>query len=90
MHKTSCSISMKIKIKPIISGFILLVTTFAWGQAQEATLNFAPAQTTVNFTLGDVLHTVHGRFKLKAGQVRFVPASNGISGEIVVKPRKRK
>jgi polyisoprenoid-binding protein YceI len=75
---------MKIKIKPFISGFILLVTTFAWGQAQEATLNFAPAQTTVDFTLGDVLHTVHGRFKLKAGQVRFVPASNAISGEIVV------
>ncbi len=63
---------------------MLLVATFAWGQAQEATLNFAPAQTTVNFTLGAVLHSVHGSFKLKAGQVRFAPDSKAISGEIVV------
>jgi len=54
------------------------------GTGQEATLNFVPSQTTVNFTLGDVLHTVHGSFKLKAGQVRFAPASDAISGEIVV------
>jgi len=75
---------MKITIKLITRIFILLVATLAWGQAQEATLNFVPSQTTVNFTLGDVLHTVHGSFKLKAGQVRFAPASNAISGEIVV------
>jgi len=75
---------MKIKAKLITPIFIFLVATLAWGQAQEATLNFVPSQTTVNFTLGDVLHTVHGSFKLKAGQVRFAPASNAISGEIVV------
>ena len=75
---------MKITIKLITRIFIFLVATLAWGQAQEATLNFVPSQTTVNFTLGDVLHTVHGSFKLKAGQVRFAPASNAISGEIVV------
>jgi len=75
---------MKITIKLITRIFIFLVATLAWGQAQEATLNFVPSQTTVNFTLGDVLHTVHGSFKLKAGQVRFAPASDAISGEIVV------
>ena len=75
---------MKITAKLITPIFIFLVATLSWGQAQEATLNFVPAQTTVNFTLGDVLHTVHGSFKLKAGQVRFAPASNAISGEIVV------
>jgi polyisoprenoid-binding protein YceI len=75
---------MKITAKLTTPIFIFLVTTVAWGQAQEATLNFVPAQTTVNFTLGDVLHTVHGSFRLKAGQVRFAPASNAISGEIVV------
>ena len=75
---------MKIKAKLITPIFIFLVATLAWGQAQEATLNFVPSQTTVNFSLGDVLHTVHGSFKLKAGQVRFAPASNAISGEIVV------
>ena|ERR1700722_564141 len=75
---------MKIKAKLITYSFLFLIATLAWGQEQEATLNFVPAQTTVTFTLGDVLHTVHGSFQLKAGQIRFVPASNAISGEIVV------
>jgi polyisoprenoid-binding protein YceI len=75
---------MKITAKLIAPIFIFLVATLAWGQTQEATLNFVPAQSTVNFTLGDVLHTVHGSFKLKAGKIRFAPASNAISGEIVV------
>jgi polyisoprenoid-binding protein YceI len=75
---------MKITANLITPVFIFLVATLAWGQPQEATLNFVPAQTTVNFTLGDVLHTVHGSFKLRAGQIRFAPASNAISGEIVV------
>jgi polyisoprenoid-binding protein YceI len=75
---------MKITANLITSIFIFLVATLAWGQPQDATLNFVPAQTTVNFTLGDVLHTVHGSFKLRAGQIRFAPASNAISGEIVV------
>jgi polyisoprenoid-binding protein YceI len=80
--KTTCS--MKITAKLISPVFIFLAATLAWGQAQEATLNFVPAQTTVDFTLGDVLHTVHGSFNLKTGQVRFDPATNAISGEIVV------
>ena len=75
---------MKTIAKRNIPVFILLAATLAWGQAQEATLNFDPAQTTVDFTLGDVLHTVHGSFRLKTGQVRFDPATNSISGEIVV------
>jgi len=64
--------------------FLSFSATLGLGQAQEATLNFVPAQTTINFTLGDVLHTVHGSFNLKSGQIRFIPANNSISGEIVV------
>ena len=75
---------MKTMTRRSIPVFILLAATLAWGQAQEVTLNFDPAQTTVDFTLGDVLHTVHGSFRLKTGQVRFDPATNSISGELVV------
>jgi len=75
---------MKTRARRHIPLFILLAATLSWGQAQEATLNFVPAQTTVDFTLGDVLHTVHGSFRLKTGKVRFDPATNSISGEIVV------
>ena len=52
--------------------------------AQEAVLELDPAQTQVSFTLGDVLHTVHGTFKLKRGTVKFDPATGHASGLVVV------
>jgi polyisoprenoid-binding protein YceI len=66
--------------------FILLgvASILASAQAQEATLSFVPAQTTVNFTLGDLLHTVYGTFNLKSGMVHFTPATNAVNGNIVV------
>jgi len=56
----------------------------AWSQAQEARLSFVPSQTTVNFTLADVLHTVHGTFTLKSGLIQFNPSTAAVSGNIVV------
>ena len=43
-----------------------------------------PAQTKVEFTLGSLLHTVHGDFHLKRGTLSFDPQSGKASGEIVV------
>ena len=43
-----------------------------------------PAQTKVEFTLGSLLHTVHGTFQLKRGTLRFDPQSGKASGELVV------
>ena len=40
--------------------------------------------TIINFTLGDVLHTVRGTFRLKEGELHFVNASDKLTGEIVV------
>jgi polyisoprenoid-binding protein YceI len=67
-----------------VTVLIVLGAPLSWGQAQEVTLNFVPEQATVNFSLGDVLHSVHGTFNLKSGQVHFDPSSNAIKGEIVV------
>lgn len=50
----------------------------------EAPLDIPPAQAQVAFTLGDVLHTVHGTFALKHGALRFDPETGNASGEIVV------
>jgi len=50
----------------------------------ETSIELDPARTTVTFTLADVLHTVHGTFKLKRGSIQFDPASGKASGEIVV------
>lgn len=52
--------------------------------AQEAAFNLDPAKTRVEFTLGDVLHTVHGSFALKEGAIRFDPVTRKAGGLIVV------
>jgi polyisoprenoid-binding protein YceI len=46
-----------------------------------------PANSTVKFTLGAVLHTVHGTFRIKSGALRFNPASGKLSGQIAVDVR---
>lgn len=51
--------------------------------AQQQEFHLDSTQTSVKFTLGDVLHTVHGTFKLKHGDLRIEPAGKA-SGEIVV------
>ncbi|MBZ5583359.1 MAG: YceI family protein [Acidobacteriia bacterium] len=51
---------------------------------QDLALQFDPAQTKVEFTLGDVLHTVHGAFRLKSGNLRFDPVTGRAAGELVV------
>jgi polyisoprenoid-binding protein YceI len=52
--------------------------------AQEVSFKLDPQHTTVNYTLGDVLHTVHGTFRLKQGSLRLDPASGKLTGEITV------
>ena len=47
-------------------------------------LELDPAQTKVEFTLGATLHTVHGSFQFKRGDLRFDPATGRIEGELVV------
>jgi polyisoprenoid-binding protein YceI len=67
--------------------FIFLVAVSGLGRAaraQETVVHLDPAQTKVEFSVGSTLHTVHGTFKLKIGEVRFDPASGKASGAIVV------
>lgn len=52
--------------------------------AEQKTFELDPAQTKVSFTLGDVLHTVHGTFRLKRGTIHFDDATGLASGELVV------
>lgn len=70
-------------------GFLMVTfwfsgAAFAQVRPQELELNFAPAKTEVNFTLGATLHTVHGSFQLKRGAVHFDTGTNKLSGEILV------
>lgn len=59
----------------------------AWAadvSAQERTVQLDPDHTNIAFTLGDVLHTVHGTFKLKSGTIHFDSASGTAGGSVVV------
>ncbi len=52
--------------------------------AQETVVEFDPAQTDIDFTLGTLLHTVHGTFRLRQGTIRYDPATGKASGQVVV------
>jgi polyisoprenoid-binding protein YceI len=68
-------------MKALLSGFLL---TASLACPAEITLELNPSQTHVTWTLGDVLHTVHGTFRLTRGTIRFDPATGNASGELVV------
>jgi polyisoprenoid-binding protein YceI len=82
-------ISTRISRLPFTFPTLVLLTLVAAAgavdvSAQELTLQLDPDQTTIRFTLGDVLHTVNGSFKLKSGTIHFNLASGTASGSVVV------
>jgi polyisoprenoid-binding protein YceI len=64
-------------------GAAVLLVGAVLATAQDVAYQLDPAQTSVKFTLGDILHTVHGTFKLKQGELQM-GADGKVSGEIVV------
>lgn len=53
-------------------------------QPRELDITLDPAKTTIRWTLGDVLHTVNGTFKLKSGSVHLDLQTGVMTGLIVV------
>jgi polyisoprenoid-binding protein YceI len=51
--------------------------------AQQVSLQLDPTQSVANFTVTDPIHTVHGTFALKHGEIRFDPATSKVEGEVV-------
>lgn len=72
------------KLVRLAAAFLICFAFAALASAQEKVFQLDPAQSRVNFTLGDVLHTVHGTFHLKSGTIRFNPATGEASGSLVV------
>ncbi len=52
--------------------------------SRPITVDIDPAKTRIEWTLGDVLHTIRGTFQLKQGRIIYNPEARSISGEIVV------
>jgi polyisoprenoid-binding protein YceI len=70
-----------VRLGVLVSAVCILAAS---ARANQMTIQLDPAATTVEFTLGATMHTVHGTFKLKTGQVSFDPDTGKASGEIVV------
>lgn len=73
---------MTTKAKFLILLFALFSVIALAGQ--ERVFQVDPSKSEVDFTLGDVLHTVHGKFRLKSGVLRFDPSTGVAGGELVV------
>ena len=63
---------------------LLSVSLCSIAFAEQRTFVADPGRSNVEFTLGDVLHTVHGTFKLKSGTLTFDNKTGSASGELVV------
>lgn len=76
-----------LKVEASMRPYFLLVVSavLAWPvAAADTVLQFSPPETQIRWTLGAVLHTVHGTFQLRSGTVRFDPATGRASGELIV------
>lgn len=62
---------------------LLALATTVIAQQRPLVLQSDPASTTAEITLSATLHTVHGKFLLRHGKVRFDPATGKVSGDIV-------
>jgi len=70
--------------RPFLAAIAFIAIAGVAAPAQDVAFQLDPQHTNVSFTLGDVLHTVRGTFKLKHGTLRLDPASRKLTGEIIV------
>ena len=63
---------------------ILWLGTAYCAVAQQVQVTLDPAQTRIEWTLNATLHTVHGTFKLRSGNISFEPRTGNANGELVV------
>ena len=71
-----------IILRPTICLILFVFAPALWAEGVSVELD--PGKTEVAFVLSDVLHTVHGTFRLKEGHVSLNPETNAMKGEIVV------
>jgi polyisoprenoid-binding protein YceI len=69
-------------LKALLLLLFIAVAVAEVGPPIDITLD--PAATNVQWTLGDVLHTVHGTFRMKRGVVHYNPLTGSASGLIEI------
>lgn len=73
-----------IRNDALILVLVMALSATVFGTTQDELLEFNPSDVQISFTLGDILHTVHGTFKLKSGTIKFNPETGVASGFIVI------
>src|SRR5215467_5504858 len=68
----------------MIRSLLLLPAAVCLSWAQPLDLHLDPTQTDVEYHVDSTLHTVHGKFQLRRGELSFDPATGRASGELVV------
>jgi len=63
---------------------LLLAATASSVPAADYHLNLDPDSTRIHWVLGDVLHTVHGTFRLRSGEIAFDNNTGKASGMVIV------
>lgn len=84
MKKDAQAVRHSLLRRLVLIAIVFLAIASIATAAQDVALHLDSQHTTINFTLGDVLHTVHGTFRLKQGSLRLDSASGKLTGEIVV------
>ena len=90
-HKNSCHVCRTSAKRLIISIFLALLLAKQGAANRRASnvldINLDPAKTTIRWTLKDVLHTVHGSFKLQRGFIHFDTDTGRAEGLVEVDAR---
>ena len=84
MRKSGLAVHKRQMCTQFLAVIALLSFASVASVAQNLAFTLDAQHTTINFTLGDVLHTVKGTFHLKQGSLLLDPASGKLTGEIIV------
>jgi polyisoprenoid-binding protein YceI len=91
LHQNNRPFHRTMARRVVISIFLLLLlskqATANGGDSHAVEINLDPARTTIHWTLKDVLHTVHGTFKLQRGFVRIDMMTGRAEGLVDVDAR---
>ncbi len=89
MNRDRC---VKVVLRVWSCAILVLISASAWPQSLQnspqgsstgVTFTLDTSQSRLHWTLGSTLHTVHGTFALKRGEVSFDPSSGSAGGEII-------
>jgi polyisoprenoid-binding protein YceI len=72
---------MRRSLVPLV---LLAIAVAHTAVAEERVLTLEPESTSVSFTLGATMHTVHGTMAMARGDVRFAEVPGPATGEVVL------